>query len=111
MDELKQNIVEVLASVYKRVNWKRMGSRSAYDVFAHRLKVAGYRDSIPKFLEKLCHGLQLQSVNISPELLQSLETDEARALEMIREESVYLTLLAAKRAKEIKYEGGTLYDF
>ena len=96
-DEIQDNLVTLLKSAYKKVDWKRMKGRSSYDVFQHRLKVASYSDSVKKFVEKLCKGLSLQSVDVDPELIDRLESNCDEVLRRLREETVYYTLLAAKR--------------
>ena len=102
MDELYDEVAEVLALAYKRVNWRKMGSRSAYDVFQHRLKTSSSQSSVTKFIDKLCKGLSLQSISADPSDIEYLEDHKDDVLRMIREESVYLTLLSAKKAKEMK---------
>ena len=113
MDELYNKVAEILALAYRRVNWRKMGSRSAYDVFQHRLKTSSSQSSVTKFIDKLCKGLSLQSISADPEDIEYLEERKDDVLRMIREESVYLTLLSAQKAKEMKkYKliGGTEYE-
>ena len=102
MNELYDKVAHVLALAYMRVNWRRMGKRSSYDIFQHRLKTSSSQQTIPKFIDKLCKGLSLQSISANPEDIEYLESHREEVLRMIREESVYLTLLAAKKAKELK---------
>jgi len=103
--ELEEKIVYILAKTYMRVDWKKMGKRSAYDVFQHRLKVASYRgNNIKTFLEKLCHGLSLQSISVDPQIIEELENRKEEVMEALRTESVYLTLKAAKQSKKIRKE-------
>ena len=102
MDELYNKIADILALAYMRVNWKRMGKRSSYDVFQHRLKTSSSQSSVTRFIDKLCKGLSLQSIAANPEDIEYLEERKEEVLRMIREESVYLTLLAAKKSKELK---------
>lgn len=102
MNELYERVADMLARAYRRVQWHKMGARSAYDIFAHRVKVAGNMNSITRFLEKLCHGLHLQSISIDPQKIEFLEENRDEVLRMIREETVYLVLLAAKKSKDMK---------
>lgn len=102
MDELYDKIADMLALAYMRVNWKRMGKRSSYDVFQHRLKTSSSQSSVTKFIDKLCKGLSLQSISAEPEDIEYLENQKEEVLRIIREESVYLTLLAAKKSKEMR---------
>jgi len=102
MNELYEKIADILALAYVRVNWKRMGKRSSYDVFQHRLKTSSSQQTVTKFIDKLCKGLSLQSISADPKDIEDLEKRREDVLRMLREESVYLTLLAAKKAKELK---------
>ena len=102
MNGLYEKVADILALAYMRVNWKRMGKRSSYDVFQHRLKTSSSQQTVTKFIDKLCKGLSLQSISANPEDIEYLESHREEVLRMIREESVYLTLLAAKKAKELK---------
>ncbi len=102
MDELYDKIGDLLALAYVKVNWKRMGTRSSYDIFQHRLKTSSSQSSVTRFIDKLCKGLSLQSISADPSDIEHLEEQKEEILRMLREESVYLTLLAAKKAKEMK---------
>jgi hypothetical protein len=102
MDGLYDKVGNMLALAYMRVNWKKMGKRSSYDVFQHRLKTSSSQSSVTRFIDKLCKGLSLQSISAKTEDIEYLEERKEEVLRMIREESVYLTLLAAKKAKEMK---------
>jgi len=102
MNELYEKVANILALVYVRANWKRMGKRSSYDVFQHRLKTSSSQQTVTKFIDKLCKGLSLQSISADPRDVEDLEKRREEVLRMLREESVYLTLLAAKKAKELK---------
>lgn len=103
--QVKELLVRLLAATWRKwmaTQGKKIKGRSVYDVFVHRLKVAGYESSIPKMKEKLNHGLGLQSVPVPPDIIDRLEECKSIALKMIREETDYLTLLAAERSKETR---------
>jgi hypothetical protein len=101
MTEIEEKLVEVLERVYSAVDWRRVaGGKFPWDVFCHRLKVASYQATIPQFLEKLCHGLGLQSVNVDPDTLDFLRERESEAMSLLRKQSVYLALHAIKGVRE-----------
>ena len=102
-DELDEKIGVMLGRVYKRVDWKRTArGRSPLDVFQHRLKVASTMPSIRRLLEKLCHGLGLQGVDVPVNVLDYLEEHREEVLDRLRNESVYYTLLAREKAREVE---------
>ena len=96
--QYEDKLVELLAAAYVRVRWSQMKGRMPYDVFQHRLKVAARKPTIPEALDKLCHGLSLQSVSVPPELVEDLDVHREEVLHMMRTRSVLLTLKAAQKA-------------
>ncbi len=103
--EVVDDLTELLGHVYKAVNWKKMRSRSAYDIFEHRLEVASYQNSIPAMLKKLCHGLNLQAPGkIEPDLIERLDKSDV-ALKLLRRWTQYFVYKAAEYAK--KEKGGS----
>jgi hypothetical protein len=110
---LEQAWVEVLAHIYKAVNWKQVAKgRSAYDVFQHRLAIARTRPDVPSAIEKLCSLLSLQAPPLPLDQVDFLRQHEKDAMKILRKMTRILTLDAAKRAKELKkgqkklFEGG-----
>lgn len=100
-DRVERALIDLLAQVWLRVDWRKISrNRNPMDVFQHRLKVASYENSITKVIEKLCHGLSLQSVDVPPDLIQLLRQNEADAIDMLRENSVYFVIMAKTQAKE-----------
>ena len=105
-EKIENEIIEVLNAVYQRADWKKItghGRISKYDVFAHRVKSAAYQENVKKFLEKLCHGLGLQSVNVNPQVIADLDKHRDQVLKALREETIYYILCASKSKKK---EGG-----
>lgn len=101
--ELEEAIVELLATIYKRANWRQIAKgRDPIDVFQHRVLVAAYQPDLKRFIEKLCRGLSIQGVRIDPQLLAKLRENEELVMEELRNSSVYYVALAYKRAKEVK---------
>jgi len=89
-----------LASVYRAVNWRQVARRGKrrLDVFEHRVKAAASQPTVPRFLEKLCHRLGLQSVEIPARLITALDRERDRVLGSLRRESIYWVLLAEREA-------------
>ena len=104
MDELYDKIADILALAYMRVRWSRMGMRSSYDIFQHRIKTSSNQQTVTKFIDKLCKGLSLQSISAKSSDIEYLEEHRDNVLRMLREDSVYLTLLAAEKSRKLKEE-------
>lgn len=103
---LEDHIVYVLLKVYQRADWRRIArGRDPLDVFQHRVLAASYQPSFPKFLERLCLSLGIQSVRIESSVLDVLRANERRALEMLRENSIYYVAKmydVYRRAREVR---------
>jgi hypothetical protein len=101
--ELEDTWTELLAHIYKAVNWKQIArSKSAYDIFEHRLEFARYERDIPSVIQKLCNTLSLQAPPLPLDTIEFLRDNEKQALSLMRRMPKLLTLKAAKRAKEIR---------
>lgn len=106
--ELEENVVTVLGRIYSRVQWRKMGSRSAYDIYEHRLEYARHEPDLPSLIQKLCDRLSIQAPSNADGLddflhaLNYCRQHEKEALQMIRTRGKLLTLLAAKWSKEMR---------
>ena len=99
--ELEEAIVELLATIYRRANWRQVArGRDPLDVFQHRVLAAAYQPDLKRFIEKLCRGLGIQGVRIDERLLARLRESEELVMEELRSSSVYYVALAYKRARE-----------
>jgi len=99
-EKVSEKLIELLRAVYNRANWSKITGRgriSKFDVFAHRVKAAAYQDTVPKFLDKLCHGLSLQSVDVDPGIITVLDLHRDEVLSALRQETIYWILLSARR--------------
>jgi len=103
--------VNVLAHVYKAVDWRKIRGRSAYDVFEHRLEFSKYEPDIPSVLQRLCNSLSLQAPPLPLDDIEFLRENEKEALKVLRKWTKLLVLKAAKRAKELKSGNSSLSNW
>lgn len=96
-EETEKDAAVLLRAVYDRANWKAIGRNShALDVFSHKIKASAYESSIPRFLDKLCYSLGVQSVQIPVELIKKMEKQNTEILKALAKETVYYVLLATE---------------
>lgn len=96
-----ENIIYWLAKIYMRADWKKIArSKNVYreDVFEHVVKASASQPNIRRVTDKLCEKLGLQSLAISSEILDYLETNRNIALKCIRREPIYFSLKAMELA-------------
>lgn len=114
MRELEEKIATFLAYVWKQfyaVTGKKIRGRNPLDVFQHRVKVAAYMPTFQRFLEKLAHGLGLQSLSVPGDLVLELREQGEKVIELLREESVYLVVRAYNISKTLSKQQVKLTDF
>jgi len=106
-DKIDESLATILSSCYRSIDWKKAGAKSAYDFMAGRIRIGGHERTIAAALETMAAKCPLQAhastataFEYDPELLLGLDT--AEVLRRMRNESIYLALLAAKLAKEKK---------
>lgn len=100
--DVEEKLVNVLAHIYKAVDWKRMNtSKISYDIFEHRLNFAKNQRGVPEMIQKLCARLSLQAPPLPLDDVEFLRDHENDAMKMITDYGKLLTLKSAKRAKEL----------
>ncbi|MFA5572714.1 MAG: hypothetical protein WDA42_06370 [Candidatus Bathyarchaeia archaeon] len=93
-EKTEHDIALLLKAVHERANWKTIGRNSyADDVFSHKIKAAAYESSIPRFLDKLCYSLGVQSAAVPVELIKRLDADAKLVLRALAKETVYYVCL------------------
>jgi len=97
-------LLDLLASAYEAADWKRIAGRkrSSLDIFQHKVKAASAQQTVPRFTEKLCNSLGLQSIEVDPGVITVLDQHREEVLKTLRRESIYWVLLAEREAKEAK---------
>lgn len=94
-EEVERDLAMLLRLVYDRANWKRIGRNSdSLDVYSHKLKAASHQESIPRFLDKLCYSLGVQSVEVPTELIKRLDAQRNAVLKALRKETIFYMLTA-----------------
>jgi hypothetical protein len=93
-EETEQNLKNLLKIVHNQVDWNHFGQRSyKWDVYAHAIRAASNQESLPKFLDRLCDNLGIQSLQAPTELLQRLRVNQRVVLEALRKETMYWVAL------------------
>jgi len=94
-EQTETNLKTLLRLIHDNANWKKIaGKRSKYDIYAHKIKAASHQQTISTFMEKLCHSLGIQSIQIETATIKQLEADRDAVLKAVRKETIYFMLLA-----------------
>jgi|GEM_PF-1403042 len=110
-DDLYAAMTEVMAACYRSIDWSKAGQKSAYDYFASRVRSSGYAPTVPAALERLARRCNVISFDLDLPRVRLLDSERREVLRRMRDESVYVALLAAKRAKELKNLNKSLEGF
>lgn len=105
ISETHEKLGELVAAVYKKVDWKKQTSlkRSAVDILTDRLRAASHEPDVIRAFEKLCASLHIPNAKVDAELLTGLYYQK-ETMEILREQTGYIALLGQKKAKELKHE-------
>jgi len=105
MKEIENAWVNVLSAVYSAVDWSRMsGSKSRYDVFAHRVEFSANKRTVGEFLQRLgnCLGIQALPGYLDEDSLKVLREDEKESMRYLRKNTKLLIFLAVSGRKNGK---------
>jgi hypothetical protein len=107
-DEPKRDTFEAmiywLAKVFQAADWKKIArSRTVHreDVFEHVIKASSSQANIRRVNDRICEDLGLQSISISPKIIDALEVNKAVVLRSLRLEPVYFALKAMDLADHL----------
>lgn len=108
ISETHEKLGELVAAVYKKVDWKKQTSlkRSAVDILTDRLRVASHEPDVIRAFDKLCASLHIPNAKVDAELLTGLYYQKD-SMEILREQTGYIAILGQKKAKETKNENRT----
>jgi hypothetical protein len=99
---LHDKIADLFALVYRRVEWKKFTrpGHSAVDSLVSRLNVGQNEPDVIRCMERVCAGYGLLSVSADPEEIEYLMENNREVMQIVRENGIYIALLAQKKAKE-----------
>jgi hypothetical protein len=102
VSELHDKISDVFALVYRRVEWKKFTRPgfSAVDSLVSRLNVGKNEPDVIRCIERVCAGYSILSIPAAPEEIEYLMENNRETMQIIRENGIYVALLAQKKAKE-----------
>lgn len=102
LDEQYEKLVRVLADARNSINWNQIDSRRGYEFFASRIKSASRQPTFRRAIEVLGRKIGTRCISTDPALIAELDSEKNRdlTLERMREESMYLALLAAEFNKQ-----------
>lgn len=99
----EDDLVALLAAIYRRVDWATMGGKSVLDIWTARVRVASRAPSLPAAVHRLCGLLGVRSM---PEdavpLLATCRTNEADLLDILAEETIPIAMSAYVLVKETR---------
>jgi hypothetical protein len=94
--EFEQDLKTLLVTVHNAVDWKKVSQRSyKWDVFTHAVQAAANQESVPKFLDRICENLSIQSIQAPADLLLRLRSNQRLILNALRKETQFWVALVA----------------
>lgn len=102
LDENYKKLVEVLADARNAINWDAIDPKKGHEFFASRIKSAGRQPTFRRAVDFLGRKIGTRCISTDPDLITALDANGVReqTLERMREESMYLALMAAEFNKQ-----------
>lgn len=105
--EIKEKQVEsklayVLANIYIKIPWRKIGVKSAHTFFTERVREASSAQNIKQFIESACRNVEVPMVKIETEYIDFLEGNRAYTLNVLRKETNYIVLLALENIDKLR---------
>jgi prophage DNA circulation protein len=107
-DDIYGAMATVMASCYRSIDWSKAGQKSAYDYFAARVRSAGHERTVPAAMDRLAKRCRVMSFLQDMDAMALMQANSTEVLRRMRNESIYVALLAAKLAKEQKALAGNV---
>ena len=100
--EVEAKLAYVLANVYMRIPWRKIGVKSAHTFFIERVRAASRASNIRKFVESLEKKVEVPIIPVETEYLDLLEENRPYALNVLRKETNYIVMLALENVDKLK---------
>ena len=101
--EIEAQFVELLAEIYRRINWRKMRVKSPHDVWNHRVRAAARMPTLGQFVSKLSNFFGLQSCSVRALQIQAaLRPYERELLNLAFREHIPIAMRAALMAASRK---------
>ncbi|MFA5635131.1 MAG: hypothetical protein WC977_04415 [Anaerovoracaceae bacterium] len=103
-DEQRTLAIELLAHIYRRIQWAKINTaKNAWDIWNHRVRASATRLNLNEFASRLCNHFGLQHLPLETlPILSALRQDERSILNTMHTEHIPMAMMAVARAKEMK---------
>lgn len=100
--EVESKLAYILASVYIRIPWRKIGVKSAHTFFIERVRAASRASNIRQFIESLEKKVEVPMAQIETEYIDLVEENRAYALNVLRKETNYIVMMALENVDLLK---------
>lgn len=100
--EVESKLAYLLANVYIRIPWRKIGVKSAHTFFIERVREASGAMNIKQFTEALEKNVEVPMINVATEITDFLEENRPVALNILRKETNYIVMLSLEQVDKLK---------
>ncbi|OPY23622.1 MAG: hypothetical protein A4E26_00736 [Methanobacterium sp. PtaU1.Bin097] len=100
--EVEAKLAYILASVYIRIPWRKIGVKSAHTFFIERVRAASRASNIREFIESLEKKVEVPIAQIETQYIDLLEENRPYALNVLRKETNYIVMLALENVDKLR---------
>ncbi len=102
--ETESKLAYLLAKIYIRIPWRKIGVKSAHTFFIERVREASGAVNVKQFTEALEKNVEVPMVNINTEIIEFLEENRPYVLNVLRKETNYIVMMALEQVDKMKEE-------
>ncbi len=100
--EVEAKLAYILANVYIKIPWKKIGVKSAYTFFIERVRAASRASNVKEFIESLGAKVGVPLAQIETKYIDLVEENRGYALNVLRKETNYIVLLALENVDKLR---------
>ena len=100
--EVENKIAYVLAEIYTRIPWQKIGVNNAHKFFVDRIRASNNSMDFKQFIDTLCLKVQVEFVKIDTDIMDFLKDNNSYAMSILRKETMYITNFALETVDYLK---------
>lgn len=99
---IEEKLAHVLAEIYLRIPWRKIGTKSAHKFFVDRIRASANSMNFKQFLDTFTLKVNVEFVKLNTNDLNFLYAHDSFVMSLLRKESTYLANYSLEIVNELK---------
>ncbi len=100
--EIEEKLAYVLASVYIKIPWNKIGVKSAHKFFVDRIRASSNSRNFKEFLDVFTQKCNVKFVKLDTDIINFLNNNLDITMMLLRKESTFIANYALQTVDELK---------